>query len=159
MRIWLQTLKDDELRKLKGSVEKRGPLYGVEIFCEGEHDYVEISGNPWQPSFRDLGIPQENIDRVTARAKISLCSRPDGIYELGKARLMAQMSIERDGHRPLKDGDGHAVFSQFIDISAPSVDELADIFFAFRDGSLSPVKNWSGDNASFTESQTASPSQ
>ena len=133
MRIWL---REGVVEKVDDLISV-GTLPGIKI---GTSSYsgskiIDID-DPWRVSADIVQIPEEFIERVTLETDIYEGFPFEGIYRLDEAELTIRTYIQYE--------EGSILKKQFVRASAPTVDELKDIFSQVRQGKLPPEERWDG---------------
>jgi hypothetical protein len=103
--------------------------------------YVQLWGDPIDPTLELPTFPKGKVKKVTFLSKYHVEFRNDGIYRHKGA--VARVEMNRRLHTPMTNGDTtHLEEYQEIQISAGSIRTLREIYTKVRSGTLKPSEDW-----------------
>lgn len=115
----------------------------------GEY-YISTFDDPFSPTFSMQLPPESMIDRFSVQGSgiyPGSVFRTEGYYELNGASLRCRNSLT---------GGKNSQRYQTVDVVAPTIKSLQEIYFLFRKGELLPKENWENPQATATTNlQTA----
>ncbi|MBY0310373.1 hypothetical protein K2Q16_04495, partial [Patescibacteria group bacterium] len=131
--------------------KKYGEMKDITRFCGHEvtfetgteSSYVQLWGDPIDPTQELPTFPKDSVRKVTFLTKHYVGFRNDGIYRHKGA--VARVEMNRLLHTPMTNGDTtHLEEHQEIQISAGSIRTLREIYTKVRSGKLKPSEDWGG---------------
>ena len=136
MFIWLKDGAGEKLADLK----KQGLLGDVKVETNRDtgKKYVPIYGDVFDPAAAVPIIPTDLIERVTLQDRIHRGLRTEGVYRHDGAELVLKTDISFNSG-PFDEEDREY---QNVNVSAPSVKLLKEIYTLVRQGKLAPEENW-----------------
>jgi hypothetical protein len=146
-RIWLtESAKETFVttqEKKYGEMKEITRFSGHEVLFEtgSRSPYVQLWGDPVDPTQELPTFPKGSVKKVTFLSKYPVGFRNDGIYRHKGA--VARVEMSRRFHTPMSDKDfAHLEEYQEIQISAGSIRALREIYTKVRSGVLKPSEDW-----------------
>jgi hypothetical protein len=105
--------------------------------------FAKIYEDPFDPTATIPSIPDDLLERVTVRG-VSIdnirCFRIEGIYEF-KGAILRCSQYKRVVDSGMSSYD-QVLMGQFVDVTAPNLETLREIYNLFRQGKLLPKEDW-----------------
>ena len=138
---------------LKTDLEKSelmGELKALGFETTGEDSktgrlYLEFYGDPLSPTVEIPEVPKELVAFVTHRERIYRGFRLEGIYVKGESQLLVR--TQRRVIDTITGSNIEVDEWQDLDIRAPSIEELIEIYKLVRTGELQPESDWEQEAA------------
>jgi hypothetical protein len=139
IRIWLNAKGE---KALEAPVQGRADLLKVgermlRVDAENGCKYVNLNGDPNDPSMVFPTVPREFIQQITYVEKYYTGFRTDGVYRYKGATARTDTQERHHGHANIT-----IERWQTISISAGSIKTLRQIYSKVRSGELKPATDW-----------------
>ena len=138
MHIYIKDAAVDAVRELLAADQSAPKNFTLQVDGNSGEHFIQIYQDPFSPTFTMRLLPADMVDRYSVRDDEThnpKCFRTNGVYRLNNAELSCKTM-----HYP--DRNAGVITKQWVEVIAPTITALQEIYFQFRQGKLLPEENW-----------------